>query len=274
MEPEEVLAGRYRVTAIQRITGLSALYEVRDTHAQGADERRAVKEELLEAETPGEIAGLAHKFERKIAALKQLDHPAIPRIIDGFVIGSQTYLVMDLIEGDDLEDVMNDARMLLPVSKVYRWAVQLCDALSYLHTRKPHPIIFRDVKPANIMIDADDKVKLIDYGIAELYQEDADYEALGTDGYAAPEQYDGVVSEQVDVYGLGATLHHLLTRSDPRLQPPFSFAKRPIRGFNKDVPAEFAHIVMRAVADDQHDRYPSMAAMLDALRKIEGKLPA
>jgi serine/threonine protein kinase len=274
LNPGDVLADRYRVHSVERITGLSALYEARDLQAVGSDGRCAVKEELLEARAPDENANLVNSFELKIGVLKTLEHPAIPRILDGFIIGDQAYLVMDYVEGKDLEDVMNDARDFLPTLTIFRWAVELCEALNYLHTRQPHPVVFRDVKPSNIMVDTNEHVKLIDYGIAELIEDGKEYTALGTDGYAAPEQYEGEVSPLIDMYALGATLHHLLTRTDPRLQPPFSFGKRPLRAFNQSAPWEFGAVVMRALAYNPEDRFASMAEMLEALRQIEAKITA
>lgn len=272
LTPGDTLAGRYRVSRVQRITGLSALYEAHDLQAVGSDGRCAVKEELLEADTPAETARLAEDFQRKVGVLKTLDHPSIPRILDGFTIDGQAYLVMDYVEGKDLEDLMNEARDFLPTPTIYRWAVELCDALSYLHTRLPHPLVFRDIKPSNIMIDAEGHVKLIDYGIAELLEDGREYAALGTDGYAAPEQYEGLVTPLIDMYALGATLHQMLTRTDPRLQPPFSFGKRPLRAFNQSAPWEFGAIVMRALAYNPEDRFASMAEMRDALRQIDDKI--
>jgi eukaryotic-like serine/threonine-protein kinase len=270
LRPDDILAGRYRVSGVRRVTGLSALYEARDLQAGEPDGvRYAVKEELLEAETPSKTADLVREFERKVAVFKTLDHPAIPRILDGFAVDEQAYLVMEFIEGNDLEDVINDARDFLPSATIYRWAVELCDALAYLHTRKPHPLVFRDIKPSNIMIDLEGRAKLIDYGIAEFVEEGREYSALGTDGYAAPEQYTGAVSPLIDMYGLGATLHHLLTRTDPRLQPPFSFGKRLPRTFNPEVPWGLGAIVMRALAYNPEDRFASMADMLEALQQIK-----
>jgi serine/threonine protein kinase len=268
LKPGDILAGRYRVESVQRVTGLSALYEARDQQVAGPDGRCAVKEEMLEADTPD----LAEGFKLKVEVLKTLEQAAIPHIRDGFTVEGQTYLVMDYVEGKDLEDIMNEARDFLPTRDIYRWAVELCEALSYLHTRKPHPLVFRDIKPSNVMIDTDGHVKLIDYGIVELLEDGKEYAALGTDGYAAPEQYEGHVSPQIDIYALGATLHQMLTRTDPRLQPPFSFGKRPLKAYNTSAPWEFGAVVMRALAYNPEDRFATMAEMLAALRQIEDKI--
>ena len=269
LSPGDILAGRYRVESVQRITGLSALYEAHDLKSEAEDGRCAVKEELLETDTPGSLSEPAEEFQRKVGVLRALDQAAIPHIRDGFTVEEQAYLVMDFVEGKDLEDDMNEARALLPLADIYRWAVEMAEALNYLHTREPHPLIFRDMKPSNVMIDTERHVKLIDYGIAELLIEGRTYAALGTDGYAAPEQYEGQVTPLIDQYALGATLHQLLTRTDPRLQPPFSFAKRPLRAFNMAAPAELAAIVMKAVSNAPEDRFGSMAEMLDALNQIK-----
>jgi len=272
LKPGDILAGRYRVENAQRVTGISALYEAHDLQADGPDGRCAIKEELLEAEMPADTFQVVAGFQQKVKALKMLDQAAIPHIRDGFTVADQAYLVMEYVEGKDLEDIMNETKDFLPTRDIYRWAIELCEALTYLHTREPHPLVFRDIKPSNVMIDAEGHIKLIDYGIAELVEEGKEYAPLGTDGYAAPEQYEGTVTPQIDIYALGATLHHMLTRTDPRLQPPFSFGKRPLKAYNMNAPWEFGAIVMRALAYDPEDRFASMAEMLEALHKIEDKI--
>ncbi len=268
-QPDDVLANRYVVTHVQRLAGVSALYRVRDTRL---GQLRAIKEEILQPEEGVPLDSLIKEFELKADLLKSLDHPAIPRIHEGFVIEDQTYLVMTFVEGKDLEDLLFETHDFLPIPTVYRWALALADALNYLHMRQPLPIVYRDLKPANVMIDTMGRIQLVDYGIAGVFSPDKIYPPLGTDGYAAPEQYEGHVTPLVDVYALGATLHHLLTRIDPRLQPPFSFGKRSIRNLNPSVPWPLITIVMRALAYNPEERFPTMAAMLDALRAIGSEI--
>ena len=274
LKPGDILAGSYRVETVQRVTGLTALYEAHDLRAGDLDGRCAIKEEILEDEPPTELVRQVEGFRRKVSLLKTLEQPAIPHIRDGFTLNGQSYMVMDYIQGKDLEQIMNETRDFLPVRDIYRWAVELCQVLNYLHTRQPFPLIFRDIKPSNVMLESDGHIKLIDYGIAELLEEGKEYAPLGTDGYAAPEQYEGQVTPRIDIYGLGATLHHLLTRTDPRLQPPFSFARRPLKAFNPAAPSELGVVVMAAVSNAPEDRFASMAEMLHALRLIENKIPA
>jgi len=268
-QPDQVVANRYVVTQVQRVAGMTALYQAR--HAEtGA--LFAIKEEILQPDEGQSLGSLIHDFEFKTDLLKALDHPIIPKIHEGFVVEEQSYLVMSFVEGKDLEDILFETREFLPIPIVRRWAIDLADVLNYLHTRTPMPIIYRDLKPANIMIDPLNRVQLVDYGIAGVFAADEVYAPMGTDGYAAPEQYEGQVSPLVDMYALGATLHHVLTRIDPRLQPPFSFSKRSIRQINPSAPWPLIAIIMRALAYNPEDRFPNMAAMLDALRNIESEI--
>src|SRR5690606_1607067 len=130
------------------------------------------------------------------------------------------------------------------------------------------PIIFRDMKPSNVMLDPHGRIRLIDFGIAKVFQSTEKNTTIGTEGYAPPEQYRGEASPAGDVYGLGATLHHLLTRQDPRLEPPFSFHERPVRAANPNVSAALEKIVMRCVAYNAADRYPTAASLREALDAI------
>ena len=149
-----------------------------------------------------------------------------------------------------------------------KWALDLCDVLGYLHQQKPEPVIFRDVKPSNIMIDQHDQIRLVDFGIAKIFQEGQKGTMIGTEGYSAPEQYRGEANPASDVYGVGATLHHILTRRDPRLEPPFTFAERAIRDINQSVPAELEAVIMKALEFNPDDRYPDAQAMKEALEKM------
>jgi serine/threonine protein kinase len=271
-KPDDILVDRYVVTCVQRITGLTALYQAHDRQSADTDGLYVIKEELVQGDNQGEIQRQIDEFRQKAELLITLDHSAIPRIYQGFVIDGRTYLVMDYVDGKDMEDILYETEGYFAVKTVYNWALELCDVLHYLHTRKPHPIVYRDLKPANIMIDPKNRVRLVDYSIAGVFEEDKIYPPLGTDGYAAPEQYQGRITPLIDMYALGATLHHLLTRYDPRLEPPFSFGARLIRKINPAVPWPFNAIVMRALAYEPSERFASMAEMRAALRKIKGQI--
>src|SRR5207247_2050047 len=148
---------------------------------------------------------------------------------------------------------------------VVNWAIQICDVMEYLHGHQPQPIIFRDLKPSNIIVDATGKVTLIDFGIAKVFQSDKRGTMIGTEGYAPPEQYRGLAEPRGDIYALGATMHHLLTNSDPRTQTPFTFNERPIRKFNPRASEYIESVILRAVEYDIDSRWPNAQAFRLAL---------
>jgi eukaryotic-like serine/threonine-protein kinase len=146
--------------------------------------------------------------------------------------------------------------------------LQLCDALGYLHTQKPQPIVFRDMKPSNVMLDQFKRIRLIDFGIAKNFEAGNKGTMIGTEGYSPPEQYRGEATPAGDVYALGATLHHLLTRQDPRLEPPFTFAERPIRPLIPPYPPAFEAVIMRCLAYNPKERLRGRAGLKEALLLI------
>jgi serine/threonine protein kinase len=169
-------------------------------------------------------------FQREADLLSQLTHPSLPRLYEQNCKLEQWYLIMDFFEGETLEDYQNktpNKRLLL--SEVFSIGLQLCDVLEYLHSQQP-PIVFRDLKPANIILAPEGKVYVIDFGIARFFKpgQSKDTIALGSPGYAAPEQYGRVqTTPRADIYSLGAVLHQLLTGKDPS-EAPLRFA--PLRG--------------------------------------------
>jgi len=141
----------------------------------------------------------------------------------------------------------------------------LCDALIHLHSQRPAPLIFRDVKPSNIMIDPYGQVYLIDFGISLAHQPGRELAMIGTEGYSPPEQYLGYTDVRSDVYSLGATLHHLLTCRDPRRETPFSFHDAPPRSLNPAISEELEAVILKAVEHKAEDRYQSVEEMKTAL---------
>ncbi len=269
LQPGAVLQNRYRITGVIGVGGMGSVYQARDLHFPNVTRYVAVKE-MFNLSTDPSMREMALKtFERESDMLASLNHPAIPEIYDYFPSKTRAYLVMEYINGRDLEAIMTATEGFLPVETVLKWAIALCDVLGYLHLQKPEPIIFRDVKPSNIMIDQHGQLRLVDFGIAKVFHPDQKHTMIGTEGYSAPEQYRGEASPASDVYGIGATLHHLLTRRDPRLEPPFTFAERPIREINPEVSSEFENIVMTALEFEVENRYPNAAAMKDALEALQ-----
>ena len=200
--------------------------------------------------------------------MKSLDHPAIPTIVD--IIDNKEneyiYVVMDYVEGESLDKVLKEYGAQ-PQDLVIDWAKQICDALGYLHSQKP-PIIYRDMKPANIMLKPEGNIKIIDFGIAREYKDKnlADTEVLGTRGYAPDEQHRGHTTTQSDIYAFGMTLHHLLTGVDPR---PADYTYAPIRQWNPELSAGLERIIDKCTATKIEDRYQNCNELMYALEHYE-----
>ena len=265
LQPGVTLQDRYLILGILGSGGMSSVYKGRDLHFPNVTKLGAVKEMLNLASDPTMHEMVVRNFEREADLLATLSHPAIPRIFDYFSQESSSYLVMEFIEGKDLEAILRESEDFLSEEQAVTWALQLCEVLSSLHNQKPQPVIFRDMKPSNVMIDNHNHIRLIDFGIARVFQPGQKGTMIGTEGYSPPEQYRGEASPAGDIYALGATLHHLLTRRDPRAEPPFSFSERPIRQINPHVSAEIEAVISAALAYDPKDRFPSAETMRQAL---------
>lgn len=195
--------------------------------------------------------------------MKKLDHPSLPRIVDIIDNGITIYVVMDYIEGESLDKILNEYGAQ-PEELVINWAKQLCDALSYLHSQKPS-IIYRDMKPANVMLKPEGNIKIIDFGIAREYKEQnlADTTVLGTKGYAPPEQYSGQTDPRSDIFALGMTMHHLLTGVDPRNGEPYAS----VRQWNPELSEGIEIIIDRCVEPATENRYQSCTDLLYDLER-------
>jgi outer membrane protein assembly factor BamB len=262
-----VLNGRYRIQGVLGVGGMGSVYLARDMNFPEVVRHVAVKEMLYIATDAATRETYLKNFEREAGLLAELSHPAIPKIHDRFSIRDRAYLIMEYINGRDLETILNQVPDFLPFDMVRKWTLELCDVLTYLHNQKPEPIVFRDMKPSNVMIDAHGNVRLIDFGIAKKLQNiDAKKGTqIGTEGYSPPEQYRGESTTVGDIYALGATIHHLLTKRDPRIESPFSWDTRPIAQINPNVPEDFARVIDRALAYNPSDRYQSAGEMKAAI---------
>jgi len=265
LQPGAILVNRY---AIQEVIGrgvMGAVYRARDLHFPNAVKLVAVKEMVIQARDPLVRQTIVQNFEREANILATLEHPSIPGIFDYFSHNERSYLVEEYINGKDLEEVLSQTQGFLPEELVIQWAIELCDVLSFLHDHKPEPIIFRDMKPSNVMINQNNHVVLVDFGIAKTFRDGMKGTMIGTEGYSPPEQYRGEASPQADIYALGASLHHSLTGKDPRLEPPFTFSDRPIRKINPSISVELESIINTALQYNPSDRFQSAQAMKDAL---------
>ncbi|HEV7472965.1 MAG TPA: protein kinase [Pyrinomonadaceae bacterium] len=270
LDPGNVLNHRYEI--VRRIGGggMGAVYLAKDRNL--GDAPRAVKEMVEAHLDPTQHEKAIGDFKRESLLLTSLEHPSIPTIYDYFYDEplSRFYLVMKFISGGDLASRLRTAPGgRIDERTVCDWGMQAADVLEYLHSR-PKPIIYRDLKPANLMIDGNSgRVMLIDFGIARwVKQEEKGVTAVGTMGYAPPELFGGRVEPRSDVYSLGATLFHLLTGSDPQDNPLliFDFQKNPRpRQIAPAVSSEMEQILMRSVEYKPEDRFHSAGAMRDAL---------
>lgn len=172
------------------------MYCARDLHFPNVVKRAAVKEMVNLVRDPVIRDTIVRNFEREANILAALNHPCIPRIYDYFTEDDRSYLIIEFIDGKDLETILSETSEFLPEAQVLNWAIELCDVISYLHNYKPEPIIFRDIKPSNIMINTHEHVQLVDFGIAKTFQPGHKGTMIGTEGYSPPEQYKGESSQR------------------------------------------------------------------------------
>jgi serine/threonine protein kinase len=264
------LKQRYQVITKVGQGGFAAVYQARDLQLRSA--LRAIKEMSTQQLDQGEIQKAITAFEQEAHLLAHLIHPNFPRIYDHFEEQQRWYLVLDYVDGQTLSQALsNSPQGKLPVETVIEYALQLCGALSYLHTQTP-PIIFRDLKPANIMITPDHQIYLIDFGIARFFKpgQAKDTIALGSVGYAPPEQFGRAqTTPQADIYSLGATLHHLLSGRDPS-DEPFVFPPLDL-GSHNAMTSGIADLITRMVAIKKEERPTSVQEIqrtLSALQQI------
>jgi eukaryotic-like serine/threonine-protein kinase len=279
LEPGTLLYGRYEI--VKRIGGggMGAVYYAKDKNLGEAP--RAVKEMIQTHLDESQQEKAVADFKRESMLLASLEHPSIPTIYDYFYDEQATrfYLVMKYISGGDcLARLRNAPGNRIDELTVADWATQAADVLDYLHNRRP-PIIYRDLKPANLMIDGNNgRVMLIDFGIARwVAPQEKGVTAVGTMGYAPPELFSGKAEARTDIYSLGATMFHLLTGADPQDNPLliFDFSKNPTpRQINPGISNEMEWILMRAVEYEPDRRFRSAAEMRDALAQHTERLRA
>lgn len=253
-----VIDGKYEILTEIGHGGMSVVYLAMDTHL---NKQWAVKEIKKKGNGKNDEV-VINSLLAEANMMKRLDHPALPRIVDIIDNGITIFVVMDYIEGESLDKILAEYG-IQPEELVLGWAKQICDALLYLHSQKP-PIIYRDMKPANVMLKPEGNIKIIDFGIAREYKELslADTTVLGTKGYAPPEQYSGQTDVRSDIYALGMTMHHLLTGIDPRTGEGYA----PVRMWNPEVSEGMEMIIDKCVQPAAEHRYQNC---LDLLYDLE-----
>jgi serine/threonine protein kinase len=243
--PNTVIGGRYRVVRVLGGGGMKMVYLAEDLRLGS---RHCAFAEMVDGFTSPEAQMQAvAAFQREADMLAQLSNEHIPHVFDRFSEANHHYLVMEYVDGATLEDEIRRNGGKLASSDVVDAAIQILDTLEYLHGLLP-PVIYRDLKPSNVMITAGARVKLVDFGIARFFAPLTNATMIGTQGYAPPEQYKGKVEVRSDLYALGATMHHALSGRDPAAEPPFSFP--PLRKVAPEIDAGLAAIVDQALAYD------------------------
>lgn len=262
LEIGSLLDGKYKILNKIGQGGMSVVYLAMN---EKANKQWAIKEMRKEKNKNYEIMKQSLITETNL--LKELKHPYLPSIADIIESDDTIIIVMDYVEGRPLSDILSEEGVI-EEDKVADYAIQLCDVLDYLHSQKP-PIIYRDLKPANIMLRPDGKITLIDFGTARKYNYDSvsDTTCLGTIGYAAPEQFAGETLRQTDartdIYNLGATMYHLLTGVNPS-EPPYELY--PIRRWDESLSNGLEKIILRATRKDPDKRFNDCKEMSYALQ--------
>lgn len=263
LEIGSLVDGKYKILNKVGQGGMSVVYLAMN---EKANKQWAVKEVRKDGVKDFEVVKQGLVAETDI--LKKLNHPNLPSIIDVIDTDDSFIIIMDYIQGNSLNKAL-DEYGAQPQDQVIAWAKQLCDVLGYLHSRTP-AIIYRDMKPANVMLKPDGNVTLIDFGTAREFKERnlADTTCLGTVGYAAPEQFGGMgqTDARTDIYCLGATLYHLVTGMNP-CEPPYEI--KPIREINPSLSSGFERIIQKCTQRDPNDRYQSAAELMYALEHYE-----
>lgn len=259
LEIGSVVDGKYKILNKVGQGGMSVVYLAMN---EKANKQWAIKEVRKDGKQDFEV--VKQGLVAEIDMLKRLNHPNLPSIIDVIDGDGKFLIVMDYIEGKPLSEAIKELGAQ-PQEFVVEWAKQLCDVLSYLHTRVP-PIIYRDMKPANVMLKPDGNVTLIDFGTAREFKNESveDTVCLGTRGYAAPEQFggQGQTDARTDIYCLGATMYHLLTGHNPS-QPPYEMY--PIRQWNPELSSGLEEIILKCTKNNPADRYQSCTELMYAL---------
>lgn len=263
LEIGSVIDGKYKILNKVGQGGMSVVYLAMN---ERANKQWAIKE--LRKDGTSEYDVVKQGLIAETDILKRLSHPNLPSIIDVIDRDDTFLIVMDYIEGNPLSKALEHYGAQNQ-EDVIAWAKQLCDVLGYLHSRKP-PIIYRDMKPSNVMLKPDGKVTLIDFGTAREFKETSveDTKCLGTQGYAAPEQYGGhgQTDARTDIYCLGATLYHLVTGHNP-CQPPYEMY--PIRYWNPALSSGLEQIIAKCTQRNPQDRYQSCEELLYDLENYE-----
>lgn len=261
LELGKILNSRYRIISVLGRGGMSNVYLVEDDKLKS---RWALKE-MLDIFPDQQKTEILERFRKEAEILAGMKHANLPRVFDYFEEEGRHYLVMEYIEGLTMEEIIS-RNQTVPVERVLDWSIQICDVLETLHNQG---IIYRDLKPSNIMVDKDDKISLIDFGIARLFTGNKIHDTIiiGTPGFASPEHHGTSETDaRSDIYSLGATMHYLLTGRDPGLMP---FVFEDPAKLRPQLSPELSAVVMEALVLNPGERIQSAGKLREKLEKIQ-----
>jgi len=258
-----ILDNKYEILTLLRTGNMGTVYLVR---RKTDGKKLVVKKLIFSSKTGLEEKDIKEIFSREVEFLSRFDHPGLPRVYGTFRQGKDDYLVLEYIKGRTLEEILHNSGNYVSVDRALRWAIEIAEILDYLHNSFEAPIVYKDLKPSNIIINPLDNPRLIDFGTSRYYNpdKDSDTHRLGTPGYAAPEQYRGQSTAQSDVFSLGVILFQMLTGYDPTVAP-LKFPS--MRALNPFIHSDLEAIVGRAIEKDPFRRYISVMEFKENLEK-------
>jgi len=269
-----ILDNRYEVLSVVKSGAMGCVYKALDTHL---DNIVALKQMISTFSKPQDIVYAEQRFKEEAKLLAKLHHGGLPKVIDHFIVidpvshKTAHYLVMSFIEGKDLETIISERKKKpFPVEQALDYFKQMLEILQYLHTQNP-PVIYRDLKPSNIMLQ-NNKIFLVDFGIARIFSPQQQGTAIGTSGYAAPEQYRGSAEPRSDIYSLGVVMHYLLTGKNPQesMLPLFTF--EPPGKINPQIP-EYLDKLITSMIDLVPTTRPESAVKISEILKTGSRRP-
>ncbi len=276
LRPEVVLKDRYVVKSNITSSHVSRMYRGKDLET---NREVAIKELLVEGFiNPTEREQAIEQFQFEAKLLLRLVHQNLPKFEDYFEYGGKRYLIMEFVRGENLKDIIGKTDGFLDETQLFRWALELCDVMQYLHTRKPKPIIFRNLSPKNVILSKDGKLKLIDFGLSKLFDLEARTLAVAKTAkmYFSPmEQYTTKTDERTDIYSLGATLYFLITKVPPIDAIDRTLNNVPLyscRKFNPQANLDFEKILFKAMELNPDNRYydiPAMRAEIEQIKTVK-----
>lgn len=281
LESGSILRERYEIVRLVGQGGMGAIYRAQDLRLEGrvCAVKEILPDLLVGYENNGtDLAQTIEQFYQEASVLARLDHPNLPKVSDYFSVDRREYLVMDFVKGRDLHDILIETRQqkkYLSEAQVLAWTTQLLDALEYLHSQEP-PVLHRDIKPHNIKITPEGRLKLVDFGLVKVLQQDdartvTVVQGRGTVAYTPLEQYggdSGYTDVRTDIYSMGATLYHLLAGTPPRdakerfLKPGLLL---PLRQQNPAISVRTERAIFQALAMHPDERPANIAALRQAL---------